>query len=435
MITRGLSAILGTGIIIFALTIGQQRFIGLEAGQTGQLLLIILGAALVGVALAGKRLPARKLIKGYQQIAVILLNTLLFLVLLELLVIISFSAQFVARNVRQIPVDQELAVYEGADWLPTYLKEGAEVEKYDYSLYDLWKTKPYTGETINIDTNGRRVVPGSNCQPDSFRVELHGGSTMWGLGAPDRGTIPAYVQAALTEQFGERVCVVNQGELGFVSTQEVIRLMKQLQRDDLPDLVIFYDGVNDTVAAHSAGEAGVHRNLPTFNGIFQTSQRQNPLMTWLMNTYLVTFVRGLVTPPTTSETVTVDYEQLSREVVDIYLNNVKIGNTLAEAYGIKAVFLWQPIMVVGAKPLTTEEQAMTEVIPPDLLTMYQTVWAQVIASADPAQNLYSVADVFDGMEVPVYFDHHHLAPPGNEIVAKRIVEIITPTIMAALNNN
>lgn len=432
MITRALSAVLGIGIIIFALTIGQQQFIGLEAGQTGQLLLIFLGAALVALALAGKRLPARKLVKGYQQVAVILLNTLLFLVLLELLVILSFSAQFVARDVRQVPIHDELAVYENADWLPTYLKEGAEVEKYDYSLYDLWKTKPYTGETINIDASGRRVTPGSNCQPDSYRVELHGGSTMWGLGAPDWGTIPAYVQAALTEQFGNRICVVNQGELGFVSTQEVIRLMKQLQRDDLPDLVIFYDGVNDTVAAHNAGEAGVHRNLLTFTGIFQSSQRQNPLVTWLMNTYLVTFMRGLVAPSAEGETAAVDYDQLSQEVAAIYLNNVKIGNALADAYGIQTVFLWQPIMVVGNKPLTIEEQVMTEVIPPNLLTMYQAVWEQVGAQADPDQNLYNIADVFDGIEAPLYFDHHHLAPQGNEIVAQRIVAIITPMITVAL---
>jgi hypothetical protein len=69
------------------------------------------------------------------------------------------------------------------------------------------------------------------------------------VGAPDWGTIPAYLQEELEERFNGAVCVVNYGEDGFASTQEVILLLIELQRGNVPDAVIFYDGVNDVTAA------------------------------------------------------------------------------------------------------------------------------------------------------------------------------------------
>jgi hypothetical protein len=257
---------------------------------------------------------------------------------------------------------------------------------------------------------------------------------MWGMGAPDQETIPAYIQAALHEQFGDRICVTNQAELGFVSTQELIRLMKQFQHNEAPHLAVFYDGVNDTIAAYNSGEAGVHRNLGPFVDTFQGKSTTNPLVDWLMHTYLVTFVRGLIGVPNPAPVIQVDYRQLGDDVASVYLSNVKMGNTLADAYNIQTIFIWQPIMVVGNKVLTDEEKIMEEVVPDNLLTTYQEAWAQVEASVSDEQRLYSVADVFDGIEEPLYIDHHHLAPQGNQIVAQRIVEIITPTITAALSN-
>jgi hypothetical protein len=40
---------------------------------------------------------------------------------------------------------------------------------------------------------------------------------------------------------------MNFGESGFVSTQSVIQLMQELQSGNIPHLVIYYDGVNDTM--------------------------------------------------------------------------------------------------------------------------------------------------------------------------------------------
>ncbi len=432
MISRILTGVVGLGIIGYGLTAGNQT-VGLEAGGGAQLLLLGIGAFLLLLAVTGRRLTPRKLVRGYQQIAVLLLNTVLLVAVLELLVIISFNAQLVVRNERVIVVDGELEVYRAAAWLPTYLAEIEQAAEYRYSPYDLWTSQPFSGETIQIGADGRRVVPGAACEPGAYRIDLYGGSTMWGMGAPDSGTIPAYLQVALAAEpgtAGRAICVRNQAELGFVSTQEVVRLLLQLQHGDQPDVAIFYDGVNDAVAAYNTGTAGMHRNSGTFTGAFAT-QGESPLVEWLLASNLVRFARGLVAQSSPVATAPVDYPTLAGEAVDIYLNNVRMVNALAAEYNFNVVFLWQPITVAENKPLTREEEGMVKVIPPELLTVYQTAWAEVKTRAQSGDipHLYYIADALDGVEAPLYFDHHHLAPPGNEIVAARIMDIISPSIL------
>lgn len=429
MVGQIIIALFGAAIILLALVMGQRATIGLEANSVGQLTLIALGGLLIALGVAGRRLSQRQIGKGYQQVAVILLNTLLLIVVLELLVIVSFNAQFVARDQQLVAANPGLPVFQGADWLPVFEREDAEGRITRYSSFDLWTMQPYSGETLTILADGARGTTDSDCQPDSYRIFMYGGSTLWGVSTPDWGTIPAYVQAALNAQFEGRVCVVNYGENGFVSTQEVIRLMKQLQRDNVPDMVIFYDGVNDVIAAYNAREAGAHRNLSGFVNAITTAP-PNPLVQWLLNTHLVRFIQALIPGSTAQTTEQTDYLALSQETTAVYLNNVRMAKALAADYEIEAVFIWQPVMVVGDKPLTDEEVVMAEVVGGDLLTMYRETWAGIAAAE--LDNLTYIADVFDGIEAPLYFDHHHLAPQGNEIIAQRILEIITPALRQAV---
>ena len=75
-----------------------------------------------------------------------------------------------------------------------------------------------------------------------------GGSSLWGFGARDDQTIPSLLARKLLER-GISVEVKSLSELGYVSTQEVIGLFRELQEGYRPDVVIFYDGVNDTTSA------------------------------------------------------------------------------------------------------------------------------------------------------------------------------------------
>ena len=78
---------------------------------------------------------------------------------------------------------------------------------------------------------------------------------MWGEGARDGYTIASWLQRFL-DQTPYHTQITNFGQEGYVSTQEMIVLFEQLQKGNIPDIVIFYDGFNDAGSAMCNGVAG-----------------------------------------------------------------------------------------------------------------------------------------------------------------------------------
>ena len=97
---------------------------------------------------------------------------------------------------------------------------------------------------------------GVEAEQKPVKLLMLGGSSLWGFGARDDQTIPSLLARKLHER-GLKVEVKNLAELGYVSTQEVIGLIRELQTGYRPDVVIFYDGVNDTTSA-----AAIRRSRP-----------------------------------------------------------------------------------------------------------------------------------------------------------------------------
>ena len=118
------------------------------------------------------------------------------------------------------------------------------MQKVHFEPYYHWKQFEHVGKYINIDASGvRKTVKDPNVKGGK-KIFMFGGSTLWGHGSPDESTIPSIVQSHL----GDAYEVYNFGEDGFVSTQELNYLLYQLSLGNIPDAVIFYDGVNDGYA-------------------------------------------------------------------------------------------------------------------------------------------------------------------------------------------
>src|SRR5262249_15615947 len=110
-------------------------------------------------------------------------------------------------------------------------------------------------------------------------------SSLWGFGARDDQTIPSLLARELFEQEWN-VQIRNLAEIGYVSTQEVVALVRELQSGYRPDVVIFYDGVNDTTSAYLEGQAGLTTNEVNrrreFNLLQSPSRLAGALMTNLI---------------------------------------------------------------------------------------------------------------------------------------------------------
>ena len=130
--------------------------------------------------------------------------------------------------------------------------------------YVYFRQKPFTGKTITIGSDGLRATweapsPALLDQRPRVKLLMLGGSSLWGFGARDDETIPSRVARDL-EQRGWHVELKNLSEIGYVSTQELVALFRELQAGYRPDVVIFYDGVNDTTSALLEREAGLTTN-------------------------------------------------------------------------------------------------------------------------------------------------------------------------------
>jgi lysophospholipase L1-like esterase len=370
-----------------------------------------------------------RLARLYGIIALLVLNTLVLLALIELgaaLILRTSTTEEapLAEQVEQFKQKQlSLSYYQAQDWSRAYWDEHMKLaDQWDYQPYVEWRTRPAQGEHINVDENGVRHTTGSACGADSFRIFMFGGSTMWGYGAPDWGTIPAYVQAGLSGD----ICVVNYGDLGLNATQSLIRLVDELQRGNVPDMVIFYDGANEVTTAYTSGQPGGHFRHNEFEAALR-GQTESPLQDLLNQTSLSQLLQrispddgaqqaesGPVFPPYSDEFV--------NAVADVYQTNIHIAALLAEDYGFTFLAFWQPLLVMTGEPVTDEEQRFLWEMPGGLPDLFRLVYPKVQA-ADGVHDLTHVLDDHDGS---VWIDFNHLTPLGNERVAQAMLSVIAP---------
>jgi hypothetical protein len=128
--------------------------------------------------------------------------------------------------------------YAGVDWARTHFEEFAALST-RYVSYIEWRRKPFKGKTVNLTgPYGQRVTVGGG-EAGKPSVYFFGGSTMWGTGADDANTIPSLV----TQLGGYRA--QNWGESAYTAHQSLVLLIQLLQEGHRPDVVVFYDGVND----------------------------------------------------------------------------------------------------------------------------------------------------------------------------------------------
>jgi hypothetical protein len=429
MLSRGILGLLGAGIIVYVLTVDPRRSVGIEPGSPGQLVFIAIGILLILSAVLWHRLRFEHVSRTTETIAVGLLSVGLLLVVTELLVIVSFNLQFVSGDYQRTPSGDDLELYTTADsdWRADYREDYQQVgNAIDYSPYDLWTRRPYQGTAITINADGSRRTVGSVCTPDAYRIYVYGGSTLWGFEVTDAMTIPSYLQAELDAVIDQPVCVVNYADLAMVNTQEIMRLMTQLQADDVPDMVIFYDGVNDVIAANRNGP-GTHRLGNLYEGFFR-SDDGDPIADWWNGTYISLFTRNLAgggggTPDEPSPTSGPD-RPLADRTVDLYLTNYEIVAAWAEAFDFDYLFFWQPVLVASDKPRTEQEVLLVQAPPESLVTLYQDVYAIMDDIAGDYPNLINLSGIFDDVETMLFIDFNHVSYQGNQIIAGHMAEVV-----------
>lgn len=297
------------------------------------------------------------------------------------------------------------------------LIHGPEYRMDGYGLRMHWASgpqhdRPFTDRRMDRHDEDRHL-----CR---FQVWLFGGSTVMGLGLAQQHSLPAQLETVLNSTATLRPvlvdwrewCVYNLGMGSQESTQELLLFWEMLQHGHRPDLVIFYDGVNESLgAAPWDFDSEPIRRLRAGRALdsLRAAISQQSGLVWAWRALW----RPAPRPPTPN-----DAELMIRR----YVLNVALRRGMAEALGIPALFIWQPAQAYehgGVREWTSAEHAM---------------WIAVGNPADALRHeaflrwslprVHDLTGVFVGVREQVWMDPRHPNSHGTWLIAKALVPLV-----------
>lgn len=292
---------------------------------------------------------------------------------------------------------------------------GAYTPTQDQSLRD------FASRYVNISNRVRRsyetTVPG-----EPLDVWFFGGSTMFGFdGQRDDHTIPSEV-VRLGEAEGRPIRARNYGAQGLTNYQETQIFAQLLVAGERPDLVVFYDGINDI--ALQLQNALAHRDVAGEPGQLQSDLVRGALTAAGIGTAAPPSPLLPANAPVPAGLVPLD--RLVENVVNVYGDGVELAINLGNAYGIPVLHYWQPDLLTRT-PLDPGEEELLEVQGMDEM-IYQSsraFWTRVRAALP--EGVIDISGAFDQLDVPVLTDIVHV----NEDGARAVAAAMYPSIVAS----
>jgi lysophospholipase L1-like esterase len=335
--------------------------------------------------------------------------------------------------------------YRGAAWALDYFDEFHRRVRVDWRPYVGWWQRPVRGSHVTIDCRGLRPTPGEHLPGDDrvVRIFCFGGSTMMGLGARDDATIPAILARRLGE-LGHRTAITNFGQLGHNSTQEAISLFQLLKEGEPPDIVLFYDGINEMACAEQSGRADAvfneSRRRAEFN-LLHPDRRGDLFVAALMTAIPRTLRRlrrltGLPLqgplPPADADLQHLDLPRLAASVIETYLANLGLIRTMARQHGLSVLFFWQPVITTKQQKSADETRFEADYTTDAALRrrFYQLVIDAYRGHRQSAMagDMVDLSAIFDRLGDPVYIDAYHLSETGNAAVAEAMLPFVAAQI-------
>jgi len=316
------------------------------------------------------------------------------------------------------------------------------IQRENYRPYVIWRASPFCSETVNIGPDGLRAVPGASDRADALKVFMFGGSTMLGWYTSDEQTIAGRMQGLLSDDAIRPVNVTNFGQLAYVNTQEMIELQLQLRAGNIPDLVIFYDGVNEVTTAVLSDTPGTHMDHDAIADMYEGGQLgrtgavRPSILVYLADFSSVRFLSALLGMEdrldavlTRSEPASMcwlhgaDYvapHEFATDIMEIYQGNLRIIKALSAEYGFDYLVFWQPVIFTGSKTLSQNEMEILESENEFLASV--CLECEAIAREMQAQNgtFFCITDVFDDREEDLYLDMCHVSILGDSLIAARM---------------
>jgi lysophospholipase L1-like esterase len=306
--------------------------------------------------------------------------------------------------------------YENHEWAAQHFAEFGD-QDYRYHSFLGWRRLPYHGETINIDERGIRQTVDRTPNGADRKIFFFGGSTTWGTGVSDEYTIPSQF-ASITREYQ----ATNYGEAAYTAHQSLEMLIKVLQEGERPDIVVFYDGVNDVKykcrSAHNwYSHSWEDRYVPRFelyDSVFSLDYALGPMSR--VAQILKSSVRVGLNIEAETYNCNKDIRKAER-IAAALVHDWKIAQTIVKAHGGQFFGFLQPISYFSRTKL--EHISVSE----ELRKQYELIYPMVKELMREERSFHDLTDLFDRNEY-IYVDYAHVSPNGNRYAAERILSII-----------
>ena len=358
-------------------------------------------------------------------------------VTLVALVALEYAARL-ASAAHGMLAQQENPVLARQPWGRQYQDDQSRLA-YGYTDYVGFRELKLSSPTINVDEDRRRIVPGSCARDGRTTIWAFGGSTMFGYGTPDDGTIPAHLARILNAK-GRCTQVINFGSGYWQSSQGVVQLTRALAQGSRPDIVVFYDGINDTSVVLDGSKPG---DIDTMADPFlETAFAYRPaiLRQFSLESVLVRILRNRIwnpiagVAPLDRKTKLAGAAPAAGATANVYAENLRMLEALARQYSFNAYFFLQPQLLISGKPPTDAERAVRDADAHwrEETLLYRDFYAAYRSHVYLASNprFFDISRIFEGMSEEIFSDPEHLLPEGNRIVAERIAREIGPSTTA-----
>ncbi|WP_291728238.1 hypothetical protein [Bernardetia sp.] len=297
---------------------------------------------------------------------------------------------------------------------------------------------------LTIENNRRRTTNTPNIDNFSSQSKLYifGGSTVFCREVPDSLTLPSYLQRFILDTYPS-MRVVNCGIAGVSTPTQLANLELMIDSVKEKDIVIFYDGVNNSIKGISTIEEALAQKSSQNNflssilvflyrlreRLYILLHQKSMLINWLLYPY------GPVEPALTSNNLTErkEFNYYLDSIATSYIEDIARANAICKKKKATFFHFLQP-QLASRKPHTNFEKD-TLISNPYQRTAYDLAYFETCYPAfrDKLDSLktkqdilsYDISHTFDNYEKDVYIDICHLSQHGNLKVAQTIVNHIT----------
>lgn len=339
-------------------------------------------------------------------------------------------------------------------WAAECLRELAQSQATRWEPYAYWRRRPFAGQHVQIAASGeRRTVHPLEPPPGAPEIWCFGGSTLWGAGARDQGTIPSQLATLLP---GYRLR--NFGESGHVSMQSRVLFLGLLEREPPPRAVVFYEGVNDLLSAFQQAHAG----LPLQEGFralefnsrpgalgrrwfdeqsgdwrpldaaarWRSALAESATLGWLRRAGFLPRLESRLAPAAALElgrAPASDPGELLRSLIEQRARQLHWTRALVQSQGAVLISAFQPSLY--QKPPSGDEAEFAAAYPGQAEFFRAAVAAQ---RADPRladqPDAPDLSGLFERHSEPLFFDFCHLNEEGNRRVAEALAQALIPRL-------